>query len=238
METGTDELVDLAGSSLKPIWKPDGSGFAFNSLRKGDFDIYFKDLQVDGPERLILGTAADEFAVGWSADGREIFITETQPNGMYLAKVHSVDDNGYDSIVIAQADSNTFVASPDGRWLAYDSVRAGIRNIYVKPYPGTGAEVRISPDTGEQPAWSRDGKELYYLRGDAIVTVSYTVEKGRFQPGKEEVLFQSPLLASTSLGVFDDRRFVVAMLEEEPAPPSLNVVLNWSREIVERLETH
>jgi hypothetical protein len=43
---------------------------------------------------------------------------------------------------------------------------------------------------------------------------------------------------SNSLGVLDDHRFVVAMLEEEPAPPSLHVVLNWSRELIDRLEAH
>jgi len=81
----------------------------------------------------------------------------------------------------------------------------------------------------------RDGTELYYVRSDnSIVGVSYTVEQGRFRPGREEVLFQSPLLArnvSTPLAVLDRRSFVVTLLEEEPEPPHLNVVLNWNREV-------
>jgi hypothetical protein len=37
------------------------------------------------------------------------------------------------------------------------------------------------------------------------------------------------------LGVLGHRRFVVGLFEEEPGRPSLNVVLNWSREVADRL---
>ena len=108
----------------------------------------------------------------------------------------------------------------------------------MKPYPGPGAEVRVSRQGGRQPAWAPDETELYYTRGDSIVAVAYDLDGGRFRPGKEEVLFQSPLLkqiADTPLVVLDHRRFVVTLLEEQPGPPDLKVVLNWSRDVADRL---
>ena len=103
---------------------------------------------------------------------------------------------------------------------------------------GPGAELRVSPAGGGRAAWSPDGDELYYTRGTSIVAMPYSVEDGRLRPGKEEVLFESPLLAQnilTPLVVLDRRRFVVTLLEERPGRPRMNVVLNWSREAVARL---
>ena len=238
LQNGTDERVDLVGSSRAPFWKPDGSGFAFDSMRKGDFDLYFKDVRTGGPEQPIRITPTDETPRGWSADGTEIFIRESQPDGGMLIKAVPADGTSDDSFVLGEFQTDGLIASPDGRWLAYNSPRAGENRIYVRPYPGPGAEVRVSPEVGRQPAWSPDGTELYYARGQSIVAVSYTVQQGRFQPGNEEVLFESPLLAQNAtrpLGVLGHRRFVVGLLEEEPGRPSLNVVLNWSREVADRL---
>lgn len=54
--------------------------------------------------------------------------------------------------------------SPDGRSLAYLSDESGRRAVYVQPYPGPGRRVPISTaaDFAGEPAWSRDGKELFY----------------------------------------------------------------------------
>ncbi|HSG00132.1 MAG TPA: protein kinase [Vicinamibacterales bacterium] len=236
LETGTDERLDLAGSNWDPYWKPDGSGFAFLSMRKGDFDIYFKDLTTDGAEQPIRMTPTDEFPHGWSADGTGFFFVETLADGTQPLRAVTLDGTNVVSTVMQTTDdANAAVVSPDGRWLVYDAVRDGRANVYVRPYPGPGVEVRISPDGGRQPAWSPDGSELYYVREHAIVASSFTVAQDRIQPGAPEILFASPLLAQggfeSPLAVLGPRRFVVALLEDEPEPPHVNVVLNWSREV-------
>jgi len=240
LQNGTDELVDLTGSNWKPHWKPDGSGFAFLSMRKGDFDIYFKDVRAAGAEQPLRVTPTDEQPLGWSVDGSNLFHRETSlGNAGVSIWASPIEDAFAESTLIGEVNANVVTASPDGAWIAYDSTRAGVRNIYVRPYPATGAEVRVSLQGGMQPAWSPDGAELYYARENSIVAISYTVEQGRFRPGNEEVLFESPLLAlnfdGTPVAVLDRRTFVVTLLEAEPEPPHLNVVLNWSREVAVRL---
>ncbi|HEV2400006.1 MAG TPA: protein kinase [Candidatus Sulfotelmatobacter sp.] len=62
---------------------------------------------------------------------------------------------------------NTFpVWSPDGKWIAYSSMRASAGGIYRKPSDGAGSEELLVPDTKEgifaPTDWSHDGKTLFY----------------------------------------------------------------------------
>jgi Tol biopolymer transport system component len=51
-------------------------------------------------------------------------------------------------------------ASPDGRWVAFDS-DAGGENVYVKPADGSTVPVRVSQAGGRNARWRGDGRELY-----------------------------------------------------------------------------
>ena len=52
--------------------------------------------------------------------------------------------------------------SPDGHWVAYESIESGVREIYVVPYPGPGPKILISTQGGALPRWSHNGLELFY----------------------------------------------------------------------------
>ena len=47
------------------------------------------------------------------------------------------------------------------------SNESGRHEVYVQPYPGPGERHLISTNGGEQPAWSRDGRELFYVQRGA-----------------------------------------------------------------------
>ena len=54
--------------------------------------------------------------------------------------------------------------SPDGKWLAYQSNETGRYEVYVEPFPRTGARTQISDGGGERPVWSPDGREIFFDR--------------------------------------------------------------------------
>jgi eukaryotic-like serine/threonine-protein kinase len=83
---------------------------------------------------------------------------------------------------------NTFpVWSPDGKWIAYSSMRAAGGGIYRKRADGTGEEELLVPDRiGAIVAptdWSQDGKTLFYApnaftqKGEGIWAVSLDGER-------------------------------------------------------------
>ncbi len=69
------------------------------------------------------------------------------------------------------------VFSPHGRRIAYVSEESGESEIYIRPYPGPGARIKVSTAGGWEPVWSRDGRTLYYRQG--AVLMATPVRPGR-----------------------------------------------------------
>ena len=74
--------------------------------------------------------------------------------------------------------------SPDGRFVLYT---AG-SGIYVQPFPGPGRRQRIA-DTGVDPVWRGDGREIVFERDDAVWSVTMTGSATGLTPGEPRRLF-------------------------------------------------
>src|SRR5262249_10627247 len=101
--------------------------------------------------------------------------------------------------------------SPDGHWLAYSSDESSSMQVYVQPYPGPGKRVQVSSNGGTEPAWSKDGKELFFRNGDKMLSVRFKAEGTGFLPEKPELLFEKQFggAAVRSYDVTADGRFLV-----------------------------
>ena len=88
------------------------------------------------------------------------------------------------------------VFSPDGRWLAYQSTETGEDEIFVQPFPPTGAKYQL-PNVldNHHPLWSPDGRELFYVPGPGEFTVVGVTTQPSFSFGNPVSLnlFQSEL---------------------------------------------
>jgi Tol biopolymer transport system component len=90
----------------------------------------------------------------------------------------------------------------------------------------------VSNGGGSQPRWSADGKELFYVTGDALVAVAFRPD-GSF--GAPRRLFdRSNSLLNNYRQSYqsspDGRRFLMIRRDEGSVPRQLNVILNWSGE--------
>jgi eukaryotic-like serine/threonine-protein kinase len=239
-------VYDLAGSAqplrltfqdhnLFPIWSPDGKRIVFISRASSD-QIF--SIPADGsatePERVI---ANQNPAVprDWSPDGAFILFQEMR----HLHLLHLTDGETRRWLQTSFAESDGRF-SPDGRWLAYTSNQTGSEEVWVRPFPGPGAPVRVSPDGGRDPVWSRDGKELFYRNGLKILSAR-VVPDGTFRVEVPQALFEGGFDPGSerAYDVAPDGRFV--MIENEPndntASASIVVVLNWQEELLARTPT-
>ena len=130
--------------------------------------------------------------------------------------------------------------SPDGRWIAYSSNETGQDEVFVRPYPGPGPAVRVSPAGGQSPAWSRDGRELYYREGNRMMVVPVSLD-GAFAHESASELFESGAYGvaapTRAYDTAPDGRFLMTTrTEQQPRPVSkLHVVFNWFEELQERV---
>ena len=69
------------------------------------------------------------------------------------------------------------------------SDESGRPEIYVQPYPGPGGKWLISTEGGTEPAWNRNGRELFYRSGNKMMAVETTTQP-TFTAGKPRVLFE------------------------------------------------
>src|SRR5439155_21550062 len=62
-------------------------------------------------------------------------------------------------------DEEAAAVSPDGRWLAYVRNQTGRPEIYVRPFASPAGKTQVANNGGREPAWARDGQELFYREG-------------------------------------------------------------------------
>ena len=224
------------GDNAFPLWAPDGRTLTFVSNKAGPDNIYRKPLDGSGPEERLAASDRPTYPFSWSPDGALAFVS-VFPRAVQDIWVLRSDQGGKPAPFLETPFGEGAPAfSADGRWLAYVSNESGRNEIHVRPFPGPGEKVTISTEGGNEPVWSRSGRELFYRSGDAMMAVDI-VTSPVFAAGKPRRLFEGNYETSTALWpnysvAPDGQRFVmVKRIDREAAPAQINVVINWFDEL-------
>src|SRR5262249_46348728 len=117
------------------------------------------------------------------------------------------------------------------------SDESGRSEVYVRPSPDLGRKWQVSTQGGTEPRWRRNSRELFYRSEDKMMAVA--VSSGSPAPfSKPAMLFERQYLRSRTTPVYDvaaDGRFL--MIRNEPGTGRLNLVVNWSEELKQRVPT-
>jgi tricorn protease-like protein len=228
--------VTFGGDSHSPTWSPDGTRLAYESGRAVMHRIFVKAADGTGGERRVTSGEHHQYLSDWSKDGRWLAYTEFHPETGADVWIASADGSA-EARALARTpfSEKEAVFSPDGRWLAFVSDESGEFDVYLQPFPAGGARRRVSTGGGEEPAWSHDGRELFFRRGRQLLAV-------RLQPSKDVeldkpvVLFEGAyhdnVAPCRSYDVAPDGRFL--MVTEplgDDLPQELHVVLGWAEEL-------
>jgi Tol biopolymer transport system component len=93
---------------------------------------------------------------------------------------------------------------------------------------------------GGSPVWSPDGRELFYMNGTSMMTVSVEARGADFVAGKPRLLFDGPFDTSQDINFDispDGKRFVMVEADPDAKPTKINVVINWIEELKTRAPT-
>jgi serine/threonine-protein kinase len=242
------------GNSLWPIWGPEPNVFTVDSDREGPRFLYRKTVDSGpGPIKKLLVDVEYPKAGSWSAHGKELAIVATREKDDLDILIFS-SEGRTEPFVHTRYYEKYPEFSPDGRWLAYTSYESGQEEVYVRPYPGPGRAVQISQRGGSSPAWSRDGREIFYrkrsefgrMRND-YYSVRLDAGDDRLTPGQPEKLFGGAYVWGSPLRSYDvapDGRFLMIKLSdesflsatiEEVFPTRIQVVQNWFAELREKM---
>lgn len=180
-----------------PTWSPDGSRIIFTSNRGGVYDLYQKATNGTGMEELFYKSSEGKGPTSWSPNGRFLlYYSLGQPTHVKLLAASGPADREPVPVVDPKFNSITARFSPDGRWIAYTSNESGKNEVSVRPFdPATGtpgAPVVLTSGGGRTPLWRGDGKEIFYIDQDGMVTAMGVNTTAGFKAGTPKRLFKTP----------------------------------------------
>jgi serine/threonine protein kinase/WD40 repeat protein len=221
------------GNSLFPLWSPDGEYVSYSSDWDSETKLYRKASGGGGAEEILYAPRPSMRADDWSRDGR--YLVGEQGNSVARGNLWVFPlfgDGKQYQFLNSEFHETRARISPDSRWLAYVSDRTGRNEVYVTSFPAAGAQTQISTGGGSFPAWSGDGKQLFYLAGTRQLMAVAIKAGSRIEAGIPEFLFEVPFATtsgnSSRFDVAKDGRFLIPVDATSSALPSIVVVGNWT----------
>ena len=238
LERDTTSRLTTEKTHLHPVWSADGSRVIFDDTQSQSLSWVSAD-GAEFPEILLADPTHLLTPVSIAPDGSALAVERSKDHILYDIYILPLDGE-YSPKPFATSPEFREMSpmfSPDGRWLAYVSDETGRQEIYVQSYPGPGRKLLISNNGGTEPLWSRDGRDLFYRAGKAMMAVPVRLEAG-FQPGKPHRLFEAryasePISAHPTYDIsLDGKRFLMVKTVAAPAwSTQINLVFNWFEEL-------
>ncbi len=228
----TLRTASLMEANSFTLWSLDSKRIYFSSNRGGDWDIYSQPADGSQPAEVLLKRPYDEMPTSIGPDGTILFRRLHPTTG---ADIMALSSDGKDRPVLATAYNEDWASfSPDGQWIAYASDESGRYEVYVQKYPDGKKREAVSAGMGIGPRWSHDGNKVFYLSGDAMMMVP--MRPDGTPASKPSKLFDCSGYKNTSYDISsDDKRFLMVRNDPGSVPRQLNVILNWSDELDEKV---
>ena len=219
-----------------PIWSADGKKVIWTALPPANLPfLVWRNADGTGATEPVIRNGQVQFAGSVSANGVLAYSHATAGKACDIWTVPLTGDRKAQPFIQGPAYEYGPEFSPDGKWIAYVSNEGSDADVYVVPYPGPGGKRRVTTGGAVAPAWSRDGKELFYQTAAGLMSVPVSVaEDMRF--GEPRLLFSGAYVSNSREDgprEYDvapgSNRFLMIKVEQLPGarPPSLEVMLNW-----------
>ncbi len=235
LEHQTREFILTGGDTLSIAISPDGQKFSCTVNRDGGYGIDLISL-VDGRRlgRIVQPGADYQTDLGWSADAKLLAFSmsprEGTPSDIWL--VEPLAGARPRALVSSPGADTKPAISPYGQWIAYQSDVSGRAEIYLVTCPDGQTTRQVTFGGGANPAWSPNGKTLYFVAPQGLVSVS--IASGGTVTGKPTVVYDKPFGQSDPIAreyaiAPDGRPLIVEPSERRRTVSHLQVIANWYR---------
>ena len=251
---GASNRLTFEGWNVNPLWSPDGRRVVYTTAGADGFGLFRKAADGTGQAERLTSTGPMQTGAAWVGASDTLVLTHAA--GMTDVDIHRLPlDDGVSEPLIATASAEALPAvSPDGRWIAYQSNESGPPAVFVRPFPDVGGgKWQVSQGPGLAPAWSRDGRELFYVAvgagGRAMMAVEYDGDPS-FTWSRPERLFDLPRGMDFGMAAVSRQwdvapagdRFLMIREDDDArgddprrGPTELVYVANWFTELAERV---
>ncbi len=237
IDRGRSSLTELTtgdSQGVSPVWTPDGKRIAVASWDGKATNLHW--IAADGTgglERL----STSQFLQrpnAWTPDGKTLIFEHRTPEGGDDLWTLELDGRKEKPLIATRFAESGAVLSPAGTWMAFASDQSGRLEVYLTRFPSAENRIQVSTDEGRNPAWSPDGRRLYYrARNGSIMAVD--VGAGSPPALSRPVEVARLPVAPPTRGHFDvmpDGRLLLVDNESVGAiTAELRIVVNWFDEL-------
>jgi len=248
LDRGPATRLTFGNRDRRPAWSPDGRLVAFIRDTTGTSLVYAHAADGSGADQLLARIDRLVQEVAWAPDGRWLVLRtdNTQPGAGDLVGVRVGADSAPVPLVASPFTEMHPAVSPDGRWLAFTSNESGVNEVYVRPFPATGAaRWQVSDGGGAQPEWAPDGREIFYGGATGAMAAEVRAAPGTFAVGRTTRLFDIQGLAvdqfHQSYAVEPGGRSFLLFMERQLAtrggPVRMVWVDDWFRDLAAKIKS-
>jgi serine/threonine-protein kinase len=232
------------GLDGSPVWMPDGRRIIFASggaptQNGAPVSLFRRSADGTGNAERLTDSPLLLMPSSLSPDGNSLVAWRSSTGAGDLMLI-TLNERRVQPLATTPFRERNGEVSPDGRWLAYDSNLSGETQVYVRPFPDfSGGQWQVSTDGGSQPAWARDGRELFYVALDGGLRSVRVSRDATWVAGTPTKLFDQRYYFGTSAeygrtyDVAADGRFLMIKdaAPDAVAPTNIVVVQNWFEEL-------
>jgi Tol biopolymer transport system component len=242
--------LTFGGGNRAPVWSPDGQWVVFQSDREGDLALFRQRADGTGAaERVTKPDAGDEhIPQSVSPDGKHLLLTvrKERTYTLWTTTVPGASGTKPEPFGGVRSEHGLVegVFSADGRWVAYQEPDPGTTQVFLQPFPATGAKYLVRQ--GGHPYWSPKDDQLILnvAAGRSVIVPVTTAPAVAFgqavnfpRAGRNE---NSPRTSRRNVDSHPDGEHIVGVTTDgggQGTARQITVVLNWFDELRARVPT-
>lgn len=230
------KLTFTDNSVRYPVWTADGKQIIYSEISDSRTSISIRSADGSGDPELIYFDSVNLRPTDLSTDGKYLIFD----SGINIMVLPMKEGKKEPYIFLGTSfDERKATFSPDVRWVAYQSNESGKYEVYIRPFEGSG-KWKISRNGGSHPRWREDGKELFFLAGEANIMTAVEISStgNSIELGQEETLFQFPSFGNQGADIYDvtrdGKKFLVTQSIINNVQAPLELIVNWKELLKEK----